>query len=244
MTNTNSNNSRIHLPTKPLVLALSLIAANCLPQQVAAIDKETGGMGLGLLLGAVVAGPPGAIVGAIGGTWAGYHDTQQEMTIAAISSELAEKENQLTKIQTELSVTEAELDNALKRIGTEQRYAALDYLQKGLTTTIYFRTGESDLQESHGEKLFQLAQILKEFPELQINMEGHADIRGNGDYNQMLSENRIQVVQQVLLDAGIPEEKINCEAYGESEAMAQQGDRENYVFDRRVSIHLSLESTS
>lgn len=246
MTSTHSKNSRSRTISriKPLIIALGLITVNSLASTAAAFDKEDGGMGIGLLVGGAIAGPPGAIIGAIGGRWVGYHDTQQELTIAAISSELTEKENQLTKIQTELSVAETELGNALDQINQDKRTASLEYLQKGLTTTVYFRTGESELPESNSSQLFELAQTLKDFPELQITMEGHADIRGVGEYNQQLSESRIQAVQQILQNAGIPERQINCEAYGETEAMANNGDRENYIFDRRVSIHLSLDSTS
>jgi outer membrane protein OmpA-like peptidoglycan-associated protein len=165
-------------------------------------------------------------------------------SLTSTAAAFDKEENQLTKIQTELSVTETELGNALNQINEDKRITALVYLQKGLTTTVYFRTGESDLPESNSNQLFELAQTLKDFPELQITMEGHAGIRGDGEFNQQLSESRVRAVQQILQDAGIPEQQIHCEAYGETEAMANNGDRENYIFYRRVSIHLSMGSTS
>ena len=202
--------------------------------------KETGGFGLGILLGAVVGGPPGAILGAAGGAWLGHHDTQRTNTIAAKNSELVEKENQITKLETELSVTENELANTISRLNSDQRLVAMDFLKKGMTTTVYFRSDEVDLPDTNADRLYQLAQLLRSYPELHISMEGHADIRGDGEYNQHLSELRVETVQDLLEDAGIPTERIHCQAYGELKAMAAEGDNENYVFDRRVSIHISL----
>ncbi len=206
--------------------------------------QETGGFGAGLIVGAVLGGPPGAIIGAAGGSWLGHHDTQRTNAIAAKSAELSQKENQITKLETELSVTENELANTISRLNADRRLATMDFLKNGLTTTVYFRSGEVDLPSQNADKLYQLARLLKDFPELHVQMEGHTDIRGDVEYNQHLSEMRIETVQSVLEDAGLPEQRIHCNSYGEAQAMASEGDNENYVFDRRVSIHVSLITTS
>ena len=231
----------------PFMIAATLSvpsqADDIYPSQQASI-KETGGFSLGLLVGALLGGPPGAIIGAAGGGWLGHHDTQRTNTIAEFSSKLAEKENQITKLETELSVTENELANTISRINNDSRLTALAFLSKGLTTTVYFRSGETDLPAVNADRLYQLAQLLRDFPELQISMQGHADIRGNDEYNQHLSELRVDTVQNILEDAGIPAHRIHCESYGETQAMASEGDTENYVFDRRVSIQVSLHSAT
>ncbi len=210
-----------------------------------ASTKETSGFGLGIIVGAILGGPPGAVIGA----WLGHHDTQRTNTIAVIDLELTEKENRVTKLESELVATETELANTISRfkneqIKSEQRFANLEFLSKRQTTTIYFGSGEVDLPVRNGEQLYELAQLLNNYPELQIKMEGHTDIIGNEEYNQHLSELRVDTVQHILEEAGIPADRIHCESYGETQAMATEGDRQNHVFDRRVSIHVSLVSAS
>ncbi len=230
-------------------LSLPVQANDIYAQHDHASTKETGGFGLGMIVGAILGGPPGAIVGAAGGSWLGHHDTQRTDTIAAIDLELTEKENLITKLETELSATESELANTISRFKNEQansdqRFTNLEFLSKRQTTTIYFGSGEVDLPVRNGDHLYELAQLLNDYPELQINMEGHADISGDDEYNQHLSELRVDTVQHILEEAGIPADRIHCESYGESQAMATEGDKQNYVFDRRVSIHVSLDSSA
>ncbi len=248
------NTSTIKQILLPLCIAATLsipVHADDIYATQQASIKETGGFGLGLLAGAILGGPPGAIIGAASGGWLGHHDTQRTDAIAAIDLELVIKENQITKLETELSntetelsATETELANTISRFQSEKRLANLDFLSKRQTTTIYFGSGEIDLPSRNGDRLYELAQLLNDYPELQINMEGHADIRGDDEYNQHLSELRVDTVQHILEEAGIPADRIHCESYGESKAMASEGDHQNYVFDRRVSIHVSLDSSA
>ncbi len=232
----------------PLLISSALInpalAAENIYDRDHASTKETGGFGLGLILGGLLGGPPGAIVGAAGGSWLGHHDTNRTDMIATLDKKLIERNELITKLETELSATETELTNAIHQLSDEQHNAKLDYLQKGLTTTVYFRSADTNLPASNAYRLEQLADLLQEFSNINISMEGHTDIRGDAEYNRHLSELRIDTVQQLLESAGISSDKIHCQAYGESKAMAMEGDNENYVFDRRVSIHISLSEAS
>ncbi|MFK8067550.1 MAG: OmpA family protein [Gammaproteobacteria bacterium] len=232
----------------PLLITTALInpviAADDIADREHASTKETGGFGLGLILGGLLGGPPGAVVGAAGGGWLGHNDTNRTDMIATLDEELIERNELIIKLETELSATETELVNTIHRLSGEQKNAKLDYLKKGLTTTVYFRSADTNLPASNAFRLEQLADLLQEFPNIKVSMEGHTDIRGDAEYNRHLSELRIETVQKLLENAGISSDQIRCEAYGESKAMAMEGDNENYVFDRRVSIHVSLPETS
>ncbi len=206
-----------------------------------ASHKETGGFGIGLLIGSILGGPPGAILGAASGAWLGHHDTQRTNKIAVLNTTLLERENRITKLEAERSATEMELTNAIQQLDNLQSTTVTEILRKGLTTTVYFRSDETILPETSTQQLIDLAQVLQNFPQAEIIMEGHADVRGNTEYNQHLSEQRVERVQNLLQQAGIPEERIQCHAFGESKAMAVEGDQENYIFDRRVTLHIGLE---
>ena len=76
---------------------------------------------------------------------------------------------------------------------------------------------------------------------MDVHLSGHADARGNEDYNQQLSEARVDTVQTVLEDNGLTADRIHRHAYGESQARASVGDVDAYAFDRKVNVMLSLD---
>ncbi len=45
-------------------------------------------------------------------------------------------------------------------------------------------------------------------------LEGHADIRGTDEYNQALSERRVNRTKSFLVEQGVPEANIDTKAYG------------------------------
>lgn len=51
-------------------------------------------------------------------------------------------------------------------------------------------------------------------PDAKLALSGYADERGAGDYNQSLSERRVERVKEFLVSKGIAADKISTEAYG------------------------------
>lgn len=62
-----------------------------------------------------------------------------------------------------------------------------------------------------------LAELLKEYPTLVIELGGHTDRRGANSYNLELSANRAFIAKQYLVDKGISEERIKMVGYGEDQ---------------------------
>jgi hypothetical protein len=52
-------------------------------------------------------------------------------------------------------------------------------------------------------------------PNAKLSLVGNADERGRNEYNQSLSERRVQRVREFLISQGIPENKIETAAYGD-----------------------------
>ena len=48
-------------------------------------------------------------------------------------------------------------------------------------------------------------------------------------------------VKHALINAGIPNKRIQTQAFGESHAKAKEGNLEEYIYDRRVTINLTLD---
>lgn len=52
-------------------------------------------------------------------------------------------------------------------------------------------------------------------PDAKLTLAGYADERNSNEYNQFLSERRVQRIKDFLIAHGVPENKIETQAYGE-----------------------------
>jgi outer membrane protein OmpA-like peptidoglycan-associated protein len=67
-----------------------------------------------------------------------------------------------------------------------------------------------------------------------IEIQGHADGRGSGDYNAQLSERRAQRVLEWLVEHGIARERLQIAAHGEAALVEAGESEEHHVQNRRV----------
>ncbi|RIL09469.1 MAG: peptidoglycan-associated lipoprotein [Proteobacteria bacterium] len=59
------------------------------------------------------------------------------------------------------------------------------------------------------------ARILRENPELRVQLEGHCDERGTAEYNLTLGAERARAVKDVLVSLGISSSRLETVSYGE-----------------------------
>ncbi len=81
---------------------------------------------------------------------------------------------------------------------------------------IYFDFDMATLDEEDKVYLDQVKMILEHDRSLKLLIAGHADDRGDEDYNIRLSQRRVQVVTKYLASQGISKDRIIQKAYGES----------------------------
>ena len=63
---------------------------------------------------------------------------------------------------------------------------------------------------------------LQSKPEARLTLEGHADPRGSVEYNQALSQRRVERVKGFLVALGIPANNIQTEAFGKQENLTDK----------------------
>jgi outer membrane protein OmpA-like peptidoglycan-associated protein len=91
--------------------------------------------------------------------------------------------------------------------------------------SIYFPTAQptpanpkGGLVKSQQQTLTDLAADFKKYLEARrdakLILAGHADPRGSAQYNQALSERRVNKTKSVLVSQGVPEASIETQAYG------------------------------
>jgi len=203
--------------------------------------KESAGFGVGAIIGGLLAGPPGAIIGAAGGSWFGHRETETDRTIAKLEKELNAKSIELAYKQNELATTKADFQNEFQRVVHSQEIKSLEKLSQGISYVIYYKTNDDSIRQDIRPQIKQLIELIKPYPQIQVQIEGHADSRGSEKYNMALSRKRINKVRTEFINAGIPDERLRTHAYGEKQTRATEGDIEAYVFDRRVTINLTLD---
>jgi len=203
--------------------------------------KDLTGLGMGAIIGGLIGGPPGAIIGAAGGVWYGDRQNKKDQKQVSMETRLLDKQVELAQLHGDFANLQSMRSQELQKVKFDQRTSVLDQLSRGLSFPVYFRTNSADLDAEVSPRLARLAQYLRAFPEVQLQLEAHADRRGSDSYNEQLSQRRAIAVKQTLIGAGVPANRIYTHAYGESMAKATSGDLEGYMYDRCVNIELSLD---
>src|SRR5690606_1189136 len=81
---------------------------------------------------------------------------------------------------------------------------------------IYYDFNKSEIRKSDAGELAALADILKQYPALTIELTSHTDTRGTADYNMELSARRSASAKEFLVSLGISADRITTKAAGES----------------------------
>lgn len=197
--------------------------------------EEKVGLGSGAAIGAMAGGPVGLILGAGLGGWVGNRLHEEKETHRASDERLAETQAELASVHGALREREHVLDELRAEIGTERRELR-NAMREALSVELFFRTAESRLDRASEQRLSRLAELLAELDDVAIIVEGHADARGDVEYNEKLSASRASTVREALVSGGVPTERITAEAQGESMAAAEEADPDALALDRRVAI--------
>jgi outer membrane protein OmpA-like peptidoglycan-associated protein len=85
--------------------------------------------------------------------------------------------------------------------------------------------------------LHAIIELKNQHPEwLSLRIEGHADARGNAEFNQELSERRAGHVMAELIKLGIPAEQIRAIGFGATHLRDLRGEEEAHQRNRRVEF--------
>jgi outer membrane protein OmpA-like peptidoglycan-associated protein len=107
---------------------------------------------------------------------------------------------------------------------------------------VLFDFDRATLKPGAREKLARIAGILSAHPDLQIEIEGHADAIGSEDYNQRLSERRAESVRGYFNQQGVTKAIVAAVGFGESRPVATNGTDTGRQQNRRVEIIVTGES--
>ncbi len=101
---------------------------------------------------------------------------------------------------------------------------------------IAFDFNRSTLNALGRGRVRQVAQLLSSVPDLDIVVEGHADVRGSDKYNEGLGLKRAKRVMNELAELGVDPARLSPKTYGESRPVFAEGEEWAYAVNRRVQF--------
>jgi len=85
---------------------------------------------------------------------------------------------------------------------------------------IYYDFDRAEIRPDAAEKLNALVKILKDNPNIRIELSSHTDSRGTEAYNEELSQRRAESAVEYIISQGIARDRLVARGYGESRPIA------------------------
>ena len=159
---------------------------------------------------------------------------------------IGEKENYFST-RGEFSTIGKELDKSkLKEFITNVEYEKNLILDRIVVNksivldNIYYDLDKSDIREDAALELDKLIVILKDNPNISIELSSHTDDRASVDYNQNLSQRRAESAVSYILSKGIDDNRITARGYGESQLIILNAETEDeHQINRRTEFKVT-----
>jgi len=206
--------------------------------------EENVGVGSGVVIGAAVGGPVGAILGGAIGAKLGEVFGKRKEQVVLLSGDLEGSRVRVLELQQSVVALNGDIDSLggdLERMKNVARPELLSLLQAGIEMDLLFKTDEYVLAESTDQRLNDLAGSLAAMPDVLVKLDGYADERGDASYNHDLSIRRVEHVRDVLIANGVPENRIQLDAHGETQSTDSTVD--SYALERKVSLILFIDES-
>lgn len=106
---------------------------------------------------------------------------------------------------------------------------------------LFFALDQSDVS-SEGQQVLQAnAAVLKQYPNMQITVEGHCDERGTAEYNLALGERRALAAKNYLVSLGIAADRIKVVSYGKEFPFDPGHDDKAWANNRRAHFVITAK---
>lgn len=118
-----------------------------------------------------------------------------------------------------------------------RKEAAVKIVRLMHKSVIWFDVNSTVPKLEPADIIERIAEVLKENPDQQIIVSGHASKEGNARKNRILSEDRAKAVADLLIAQGVRPEQVSVEAHSSDiEFVVEEGQTHTIALDRRVEI--------
>jgi OOP family OmpA-OmpF porin len=168
---------------------------------------------------------------------------------------LSEMEEEMTALDERLGGATAERAALVQRLEAQarvkQQFAQVEKMfsaaearvfREGNTiilrlTGLTFDSGQSQIKPASFDLLGKVEKAIDVFPRSELIIEGHTDSFGGDDFNQKLSQERAESVQQYMINAmRIPTYRLIATGYGETRPVASNETESGRTRNRRIDI--------
>ena len=105
---------------------------------------------------------------------------------------------------------------------------------EGIFRDVFFNYDQSLLDDRARQDVEFNVEILRNNPDVKIQLEGHCDERGTAEYNLALGEARALTVRKVLESYGVDPSRLATISYGEEVPMDSAQNETAWAKNRRV----------
>lgn len=102
--------------------------------------------------------------------------------------------------------------------------------------TVYFDTDKAVIKKNAKSTLDEVAARINANPGTCLRVEGHADSRNEVEYNQKLSERRVNAVRDALINRGVEPGRLITTGFSELKPAVPNTSAHNMALNRRVEL--------
>ncbi|MCG8459121.1 MAG: OmpA family protein [Holophagales bacterium] len=135
-------------------------------------------------------------------------------------------------------------EEKLARIpGTTVERVGRDTLLLRFPSDVLFDIDSARLAPSARSQVYEVADVLADFPKTAVVVHGHTDGTGSEAHNQNLSERRASSVAHLLISRGVDPSRVSAIGSGESLPAASNATEWGRQQNRRVELLIRARAT-
>jgi peptidoglycan-associated lipoprotein len=142
------------------------------------------------------------------------------------------RERELVKMKEEEARKAREFEKSL--VAKQEPGIEGEIYESKLLKDIRFDYDKYDIRPGDAEVLKENAAVLKKYPTVKIQVEGHCDERGTNEYNLALGERRANSTKKYLTSLGISLDRMSTISYGEERPFDSSSHEEAWAKNRRA----------
>ncbi|RAJ14681.1 OmpA family protein [Olleya aquimaris] len=137
------------------------------------------------------------------------------------------------------NVNQTEYNENLELVAEKAVIADVEEKKMIVVNNIYFDYNRATIKDESQISLNSIAVVLREHPEMKIQINAHTDNRGNNAYNLRLSKLRAASAMNYLISKGVDKNRLLSNGYGETQPLfdcKSKCTEEQHQANRRVEF--------
>lgn len=113
-----------------------------------------------------------------------------------------------------------------------------------IADNVYFEASSTELLPEAKLKLEKVANIMKDNPDLKVELSAHTDSKGDDNFNMKLSQERVKLAVEYITSKGVDPKRLSGKGYGESQLLNRCANgincsEEEHKLNRRIEFKFS-----